>query len=569
MPTFFQKFKNFVIAHKIISAICALIIIFVLYKWHQAATSSGSIQYLTEAAQNGTITVSVTGSGQVSDQNKIDIKPQGSTQNSGALVAVDVKQAQFVKAGQIIAVVDEKNALLTLNQARASLASAQANYDKILAGATPQDLAVSLVSVDSAKLALNNAKTSYQNVVNSQNQAVSQAFLNYLNAGLGATANFSDSSAATLAITGSYNGSSQGVYNLSSTNTSSGAYLSFSGIESGSQPINRGVPIPIGTMGLYATFSSTGTIYAGESWTINLPNTSSSSYLTAYNAYQNALQTQTTSLSNAQAAVDSATIALEQAQANYNLKAEPPANADVEAAKATLQNAQTQLQSVQLAYDENIIKAPFDGVIAQLNSQQGDEVTSSTIIATIITQQKLATIPLNEVDVAKVQLGQKVNLNFDAIDGLTITGEIAQIDSIATVTQGVVTYNVKINFDTQDDRIKSGMSVNATIITDVKTDVLMVPNSAIKTNSSGTYVQVLDSNGQPQNQIVQTGISNDQDTEITSGIQAGDNVVTQTINTGAQSSTTTRSSGSIIPGLGGGNRGAGGGGGTVRFGGGG
>ena len=97
---------------------------------------------------------------------------------------------------------------------------------------------------------------------------------------------------------------------------------------------------------------------------------------------------------------------------------------------------------------------------------------------------------MNEVDVAKIKVGQKTTLTFDAIDGLSIAGEVIDIDAVGTVTQGVVNYNVKIGFDTQDERIKPGMSVSATIIIEVKQDVLLIPNSAIKSAGEAYYVEM-------------------------------------------------------------------------------
>lgn len=110
------------------------------------------------------------------------------------------------------------------------------------------------------------------------------------------------------------------------------------------------------------------------------------------------------------------------------------------------------------------------------------------------------------------------------------------------------------------------MSANADIITEVKTDALAVPNSAVKTDANeGNYVQMLDASGQPQNQPVQIGIANDTSTEILSGLNEGDKVVTQTINAGGVAGTAAaqQSGGGFggirIPGLGGG------GGGNVNF----
>src|SRR5207248_903868 len=86
----------------------------------------------------------------------------------------------------------------------------------------------------------------------------------------------------------------------------------------------------------------------------------------------------------------------------------------------------------------------------------------------------------------------KATLTFDAIPDLTISGTVAEIDSLGTVSQGVVTYNVKISFDTQDSRIKGAMSVSAAIITEVKQDVLVVLNSAVKSSSGASYVEMFD-----------------------------------------------------------------------------
>jgi multidrug efflux pump subunit AcrA (membrane-fusion protein) len=159
---------------------------------------------------------------------------------------------------------------------------------------------------------------------------------------------------------------------------------------------------------------------------------------------------------------------------------------------------------------------------------------------------QMAEISLNEVDVAKVAIGQKVTLTFDAIEGLSLTGVVSEIDTIGTVTQGVVTYNVKIAFDTQDERVKGGMSVNASIITNVKADTLVVPNSAVKTQGTGHYVEIFDppiattsgnqgtvSKVAPHKVQVEIGLANDTSTEITSGLKEGEQVVTKTTTTTA------------------------------------
>ena len=136
--------------------------------------------------------------------------------------------------------------------------------------------------------------------------------------------------------------------------------------------------------------------------------------------------------------------------------------------------------------------------------------------------------------------------------------EYTDFDTAVLGVAGNFTYNVTVDFDALDPRIKPEMSVSASIITDVKQDVLTVPSSAVKIQNGTNYVEVLNG-ATPEQKNVTVGASNGTDTEITSGIKAGDRVVTQTIDAGAagasssNSSNRSGSSSSIrIPGLGGG-----------------
>ncbi|MBI4600269.1 HlyD family efflux transporter periplasmic adaptor subunit [Candidatus Uhrbacteria bacterium] len=215
--------------------------------------------------------------------------------------------------------------------------------------------------------------------------------------------------------------------------------------------------------------------------------------------------------------------------------------------------------------------APFDGIVAKSDVQKGDAVSPGTVIATLITKQRIAEITLNEVDVSKVAVRQKAVLTLDALPDVSITGEVAEIDTIGTESQGVVSYIVTIIFDTQESRVKPGMSVSANIITAVHQDVLFVPNTAIKSRSTAQYVEAPAEND-PQARIVsggailslptrrvqvEIGISNDESTEVVSGLKEGDLIVVNSLNVQAAgtSSQAPSSSAIRIPGLPGGGGG--------------
>jgi multidrug efflux pump subunit AcrA (membrane-fusion protein) len=271
------------------------------------------------------------------------------------------------------------------------------------------------------------------------------------------------------------------------------------------------------------------------------------------------------------------------------------AKSGVSAAEQNVAAAQASYNNQKLTADERTVTAPIDGTITAINvqnggSSSGGSATSdssgssgssgssagggasgasagsssgsgSSSAAMVIDDlnSEDATVQVSEVDVTRIAVGQKASLSFDAIDGLSLTGKVEQISAAGTVSSGVVNYSVTVGFDTSDPRIKPGMSVTADITTAVHQDVITVPNSALKSQGSSHYVQVM-KNGSPVQQPVNIGIANDADTEITSGLNAGDTIVVQTINPSGSSSSSSSSGGGGFNLGGGALRGGGGGG---------
>ncbi|OYV83083.1 MAG: hypothetical protein B7W96_00790 [Parcubacteria group bacterium 37-58-5] len=132
-------------------------------------------------------------------------------------------------------------------------------------------------------------------------------------------------------------------------------------------------------------------------------------------------------------------------------------------------------------------------------------------------------------------------LTFDALPDVSIAGTVASINSVGTVSQGVVSYSVVISLDTQNPQILPGMSMTADIITGTETG-LVVPQNAVKASGTQSYVETFNpplagsetsagasSPVAPTRTVVTTGLTDNTNVIIQSGLTAGEQVVTATI----------------------------------------
>lgn len=244
------------------------------------------------------------------------------------------------------------------------------------------------------------------------------------------------------------------------------------------------------------------------------------------------------------------------AEANFKLK------------EKTVIQAQTALNSAWYSYQQSspVVYAPISGTVSGLSLQIGSVINSQSNSNTSATTNKIASvrsdamptisINLTEIDVPKIKVGDKATITFDAFPDKTFTGKVVSIDLIGVVSSGVTSYPTVILLDTKSDSILANMAVTAKIITHIKEDVLLVPVSSVTTDNGISTVQVM-KNGKPQLVEVETGLSSDEQIEITSGLKEGDTVVTSTIQTGTSSRSTNRSTSPF--------GGFGGGGGTFRI----
>ncbi len=215
-------------------------------------------------------------------------------------------------------------------------------------------------------------------------------------------------------------------------------------------------------------------------------------------------------------------------------------------ADARIADASAKVTAALRDYQENssTILAPAAGTITDLALAEGiivsaSSTTSQTSGATIVSAQTvgkindskgqlIASVSLTEMDIINVQANQKVTLTLDAYEDTSFTGKVLAVNTSGSVSSGVTAYPVTILLDSVDKAIYPNMAVSVEIITTITSEVLLIPSTAITTSDGQATVEVM-RNGSPTPVTVETGISNDSQTEIVSGLSQGDEVVTATL----------------------------------------
>ncbi|MFI3243173.1 MAG: efflux RND transporter periplasmic adaptor subunit [Akkermansia sp.] len=188
------------------------------------------------------------------------------------------------------------------------------------------------------------------------------------------------------------------------------------------------------------------------------------------------------------ATADTAAAALESSKAGLE-----SALASVAQAEAQLQSAQAQLDSELRNRDYTQITTPVDGTIIVRQVSVGQTVVSSMsattlfLVARDLTKMQIWT-SVNEVDIAKIKTGQKVEYTVDGIPNETFLGVVNKVRPNATMSSNVVTYVVEIDIENPDRKLLPYMSAQANFIVKEEQDVLLVPNEALAFKPSTEYI---------------------------------------------------------------------------------
>ncbi|MDO8575576.1 MAG: HlyD family efflux transporter periplasmic adaptor subunit [bacterium] len=538
--TFLKRIKSYVVSHKILSSVIFIVIIVGGYYLYNKLFSPGTVTtYTLSSVRSGNISSTISGTGQVSTNNQIDIK----SKTSGDIKKIYVKTGDNVKAGQLIASLDTRDAEIALESARLA-------YAKFVKPADELSLLQAQNAVTQAENSKENLNNTLKQNIDNGLSNVSSAFtdmstvLNGINDLLG-TGVLSDNKILNSGEKArNYRKTAESSYYLAKKSYDE-LFKENATIIRGSSDSER---ISLLVLNSYSTLNLISQALKDTRTALEYLKDSENSNDSSINSSESDLADWTNSINSKISSLQSNKNVIENyatdlTDANQTIVEKKQALSDLVRGPDSLdvQSQALTLRQKEYAYADNFIRAPFDGVIAKIDVNELSPASNGTIIATLVTSQKIAELSVNEVDVVKIKNGQKAELTFDAVDGLKLEGEVAEVDGVGAVSQGVVSYGIKIKFITADDRIKSGMSISANIITDSRENVLLVPNSAVKTMGQKNYVETLatkftpaemktgvTSPTAPTRKDVQIGLSNDNFSEIISGLNEGDQVITKT-----------------------------------------
>jgi HlyD family secretion protein len=198
-------------------------------------------------------------------------------------------------------------------------------------------------------------------------------------------------------------------------------------------------------------------------------------------------------------------------------------------AEAQVKQAELNLDVTRQRLQDSVLTSPIDGVIAELNIKAGEQVGAGAL-QPAVTVADLSSfhidVGIDENSIGALQEEQPVVITVDALPDELLTGRVDYLAPTATDTGGVVTYKVIIGLDKTDLPVRGGMSANADVITDVRENVLIVPNWTIRIDrqTGKAYVYVQRGDKVEEIEIV-TGLRNANESEVVYGLAEGEVLV--------------------------------------------
>ena len=482
-----------------LAVVVVLVIAIAVRQAGQAQTTEVAPEYTQTSVTRRTIAQTLSTTGTLKAANSYTVR----TLVEGEILAADFEEGQEVASGQQLYQIENSDASTSVEQAQINLDQAQRNYDTIADYRYVRSPVAGTVYTLSVKVG--DEVTSGQEVAVVQDASQMVLQLTFPSAD---AATFQVGQSAQITLDGTFE-----VLNGTITEVSGSDVLSSGNV------LVRNVTI---------TTPNAGTLNTSQSATATVNGISSTNSATFSYREQRTLTASTAGT------VSSIYVPEGGAVAEDGIVLEL-AGEDLE---ETIQNAYESLRSREISMrnaEETLanytISAPISGTVIQKNYQQGETVESGKEMCIIYDMAYLEmTINVDELDINQISVGQDVTVTADSVDG-TFNGKVTRVSMVGETNGGTTTYPVTVQVE-EYGALRPGMNVNAEIVVEQAADAIAVPNAAVErgdvvlvTTESPSAANAIADMTAPDGYVyvqVETGVSDNNYTEITSGLQEGD-----------------------------------------------
>lgn len=473
-----------------------------LLQQRDAKPANVDTSYVEDVPSRRDVSNTLSGTGTLNPANTYTVK----SLVDGKILTAALEEGDVVTEGDVLYSIDSSNASTNLQKAEIALQQAQRSYDKTV---DRQYVRADVAgTVSSLKVAKGDEVTSGQEVAVIRDSSKMLLTLEFPAAD---AANFSVGQAALVTLDGTFETLNGTVTKVTGTDALSTGNL-----------LTRTVTISVQNAGGLTTAQAATASINGVS------SIASASF--AYQA-ERTLTAQSSGTVSAINVQEGSTV--EKDAILLQLTGDDLTEA-IQSASETLQSAQISMENMQDTMSNYTITAPISGTIIEKDAKQGDAMTSGTTLCIIYDLSYLEMqINVDELQISSLTVGQKVQITADAVQSKTYIGTVTRVSMKGTANGGTTTYPVTIQLD-DIDGLRPGMNANAEIVVAEANNVLTVPNAAIV---RGNYVLVTQDSPSASNADetmtapdgyvyvpVQTGVSDDDYTEITSGLKDSDTI---------------------------------------------
>ena len=492
----YKKYLKWAVPLVVVVVIVAAVAI---YQSNKTQTAEVAPEYTQASVTRRTISQTLSTTGTLQAANSYTVR----TLVEGEILSADFEEGDEVSAGQQLYQIENSDASTSVEQAQINLDQAQRNYDTIADYRYVRSPVAGTVYTLSVKVG--DEVTSGQEVAVVQDASQMVLQLTFPSAD---AATFQVGQSAQITLDGTFE-----VLNGTITEVSGSDVLSSGNV------LVRNVTI---------TTPNAGTLNTTQSATATVNGISSTNSATFNYKEQRTLTASTAGT------VASIYVPEGGAVAKDGIVLEL-AGEDLE---ETIQNAYESLRSREISMrnaEETLanytISAPISGTVIQKNYQQGETVESGKEMCIIYDMAYLEmTINVDELDINQISVGQDVSVTADSVDGV-FNGKITRVSMVGKTDGGTTTYPVTVQVE-EYGALRPGMNVNAEIVVEQAADAIAVPNAAIErgdvvlvTTASPSAANAIADMPAPEGYVyvqVETGVSDENYTEITSGLQEGD-----------------------------------------------